>query len=272
MSIIAYPPGYRLMCFKCGILGPMGKLSSGRAWAYVGAGLGGAVSVGANIAHSYVPPAGAPPEWHPAGGAIAFAAFWPMALLVTIEVLARNRWPAGAGWALLRFGGLLPAAAVAAVVSYRHLSSLLAYYGDDKLAVVIGPAAVDWIIIICTGALMATARHRATPTPAPAPRATAPAAPAAPARPVAPPTAPVPATPPPPAPRPAVRRATRATEDDPVVAYLAKHPGAKTTEIHDATGVPRRTVDRRLAALRAAPAAPPAHNGADPHITIGATP
>ena len=33
---------------------------TGRAWAYVGAVLGGAVSVAANVAHSYVPPDGAP--------------------------------------------------------------------------------------------------------------------------------------------------------------------------------------------------------------------
>jgi len=260
----------------------MGKLTSGRAWAYVGAILGGAVSVGANIAHSYVPPHGwhptpDAPHWHPAPGAIAFASFWPLALLVTVEVLARVAWPTGGWWALLRFGGLLPVATVAAVVSYRHLSALLAYYGDDRLAVTIGPAAVDGIMIICTGALMATARHRATatPAPAPAPRATTPAVPATPPRPVtppAPPVAPVPAAPPSAAPRATIRRATRATEDDPVMAYLAEHPGAKTAEIHRATGVARRTVDRRLAALRATPPAPPAHNGATPAITIGATP
>ena len=31
---------------------------SGRRWAYIGAALGGTVSIAANIAHSYVPPTG----------------------------------------------------------------------------------------------------------------------------------------------------------------------------------------------------------------------
>jgi len=44
---------------------------TGRGWAYVGAGLGGAVSVAANVAHSYVAPAGAPAGWTPETGAVA---------------------------------------------------------------------------------------------------------------------------------------------------------------------------------------------------------
>lgn len=259
----------------------MSKLASGRVWAYLGAGLGGAVSVAANVAHSYVPPAGAPPEWHPAPGSVAFGAFWPVDLLVVIEVLARVRWPVGWRWALLRYGGLLPVAVVAAVVSYRHLSALLAYYGEDRLTSTIGPAAVDGIMIICTGALMATAGHRATAT---APAATA--VPALPARPATPPAPVAPApTPPPPAapvPAPTPRRATpaapratsRATDTatgGPVAAYLARHPDAGPAEIHRATGVPRRTVDRHLSRLRGAP---PRANGVRPDLpdlTIGAS-
>ena len=38
----------------------MTRAATGRGWAYIGAGLGGAVSIAANVAHSYVPPAGAP--------------------------------------------------------------------------------------------------------------------------------------------------------------------------------------------------------------------
>jgi hypothetical protein len=34
--------------------------ATGRGWAYVGAVLGGSVSIAANVAHSYVPPTGAP--------------------------------------------------------------------------------------------------------------------------------------------------------------------------------------------------------------------
>ena len=129
---------------------------TGRGWAYVGAGLGGTVSVAANVAHSYVPPPGAPAGWAPQDGAIGGAVFWPVALFVAIEILARVTWPAGWRYALVRFAGLLPVAVVAAVVSYRHLSGLLHWYGEDALTVVIGPLAVDGLMVMATGALVAT--------------------------------------------------------------------------------------------------------------------
>src|SRR5690606_65095 len=56
-------------------------------------------------------------------------------------------------------------ASVAAVVSYRHLSGLLSHYGEDPLTVAIGPLAVDGLMVVATGALLATgrARHAVTP-------------------------------------------------------------------------------------------------------------
>jgi hypothetical protein len=86
--------------------------------------------------------------------------FWPLALFVAVEIFARTEWPAGRRWVLLRFAGLLPVAGVAAVVSYRHLSGLLAFYNDDRLTVLIGPLAVDGLMVMATGALIATSRRR----------------------------------------------------------------------------------------------------------------
>jgi hypothetical protein len=129
---------------------------AGRVWAYVGAGSGAGVSVAANVAHSYVPPAGAPAGWSPHPGAVVGAVFWPLGLLVAIEILARVRWPAGGRWVAVRFGGLLPVALVAAVVSYRHLSGLLAFYGEDTITSRVGPVAVDGLMVMATGALLAT--------------------------------------------------------------------------------------------------------------------
>ncbi|MBL7259167.1 hypothetical protein [Paractinoplanes lichenicola] len=114
------------------------------------------------------------------------ATFWPVALFVAIEILTRVAWPSGRGWQLLRFGGITPVALVAAVVSYRHLSGLLAYYGEDPVTCVFGPLAVDGLMVISSAALLATADHARTldsltvpavpPVPAPAP--TLPAVPA----------------------------------------------------------------------------------------------
>ncbi len=131
----------------------------GRGWAYTGALLGGAVSIAANIAHSYIPPTHAPADWTPEAGAVIGSVFWPIALFVAVEILARIPWPDGRRWTALRFGGLVPVALVAAVVSYRHLSGLLDHYGEDALTVLIGPLAVDGLMVMATGALLATAGH-----------------------------------------------------------------------------------------------------------------
>ena len=141
---------------------------TGRGWAYAGALLGGTVSVAANVAHSYVPPPGAPAGWVPQDGAIGGAVFWPVALFVAIEILARVAWPAGWRYALVRYAGLLPVAVVAAVVSYRHLSGLLDWYGEDALTVVIGPLAVDGLMVMATGALVATGGRAGRPEAGPA--------------------------------------------------------------------------------------------------------
>jgi len=125
-------------------------------WAYAGAALGGVVSVAANIAHSYVPPDAAPTEWAPPPGAVIGAVFWPVALFVAVEILARTAWPTGRRWTALRYLGLLPVALVAAVVSYRHLSGLLAFYGEDPLTVILGPLAVDGLMVMASTALIAT--------------------------------------------------------------------------------------------------------------------
>lgn len=140
--------------------------SQGRGWAYLGVLLGGAVSIAANIAHSYVPPTAvteAGPAtveaWQPHPGAVIGAVFWPVALFIALEIFARISWPQSRRWTMLRFGGLLPVALVAAIVSYRHLSGLLHFYSEDPLTTVIGPLAVDGLMIMASGALIATSHH-----------------------------------------------------------------------------------------------------------------
>ncbi len=140
---------------------------TGRSWAYLGALVGAGVSVAANVAHSYVPPTAAAASWSPHTGAVVGAVFWPVALLVAIEVLARVAWPAGSRWLLVRFGGLGPVATVAAVVSYRHLSGLLSFYGEDTITATVGPLAVDGLMVMATGALLATRPGGVDARPAP---------------------------------------------------------------------------------------------------------
>ena len=136
------------------------KPTKGRIWAYLGATLGGGVSIAANVAHSFLPPAGAPDTWQPEPGAVVGAIVWPVFLFIAVEILVRISWPTGKAWLLLRFGGLLPVAGVAAFVSYRHLSGLLAHYGEEPVVVLVGPIAVDGLMLMATGALLAIS-HRA---------------------------------------------------------------------------------------------------------------
>ncbi len=144
----------------------------GRGWAYTGAILGGAVSIAANVAHSFIPPHGAPATWTPEPGAVVGAVVWPVFLFIAVEILARVLWPHGGGWQLMRWGGLFPVTVVAAFVSYRHLSGLLAHYGEEPIVYYLGPLAVDGRMVMATGGLMAPGRQRTTTTtPAPVPAA-----------------------------------------------------------------------------------------------------
>ncbi|MFG2109722.1 hypothetical protein [Micromonospora chersina] len=149
---------------------------NGRVYAYIGAFSGGAVSVAANIAHSFIAPKNAPADWTPEPGAVVSAVVWPLFLFIAIEILARTPWPTGWGWNVLRWVGLPPVALVAAFVSYRHLSGLLDHYNEENLVVWFGPLAVDGLMLMATSALLATGNRTTRPTelvPAPAPATTA---------------------------------------------------------------------------------------------------
>ncbi|MBB5870578.1 hypothetical protein F4553_003957 [Allocatelliglobosispora scoriae] len=147
----------------------------GRGWAYTGTILGGGISIAANVAHSFVPPAGAPDTWAPNPGAVAGSIVWPVILFIAVEILARVRWPEGLWWSVMRFGGMLPVALVAGLVSYRHLSSLLRFYGEDAIVSILGPLAVDGLMVMATSALLVLGNRTTEPTTAPADTTTQPA-------------------------------------------------------------------------------------------------
>jgi hypothetical protein len=157
------------------------RMAPGRGWAYTGVILGGLVSIAANVTHTYLRTS--------APLAIAFAVSWPVFLFVAVEILARTPWPRHLNFALVKWLGLLPVAVLAAAVSYRHLSGLLAHYGEEKFVALVGPLAVDGLMIMATGALLATGRHRKHTQPVAVP-AEPTAVPSIPATPI---TVPVPA-------------------------------------------------------------------------------
>lgn len=138
------------------------RLAWAYVWAYLGTTLGATASVAANVAHSYVPPKDAPDTWTPYTGAVIGAVFWPVALLVALEILVRTPWPDERRWAFVRFGGLVPVVVVAAAVSYRHMSALLTYYGEDGVTATLGPLAPDGLMTMAAGAVIAVTRRRDT--------------------------------------------------------------------------------------------------------------
>jgi hypothetical protein len=83
------------------------------------------------------------------------AAFWPLALFLAVEVLTRVQWSAGWSYALARYVGVSTVAAVAAVMSYRHMAALLARYGAH-----LGPLGVDGLMVVSGWALLSEAVRR----------------------------------------------------------------------------------------------------------------
>lgn len=129
-----------------------------RGWAYLTTILGAVTSLAANVAAIYIPPAGASPTWRPQAGAVLSAVFWPLALLLALEVNARFTWPEGGKSLALRWLGLTPVTAVAAAVSYQHMHDLLASYHSGTVEVWAGPLAVDGLMVISQAALTVRAQ------------------------------------------------------------------------------------------------------------------
>lgn len=125
---------------------------SGRVIAWLSFLLGIGVSIAGNIGHA-ASDGMKPGEW-------AGAAFWPLALMLTIEILTRVRWQPERRWTIARFAALLLVALVAAVLSYRHLAGLMTYWGEDWANAHLGPLAVDGLMLIAATALLSISKER----------------------------------------------------------------------------------------------------------------
>lgn len=116
--------------------------------------LGIAASVAANVLHA-----------QPNTIARVIAAWPPIALLITLELVARvpvRRWP---GW--VRAGATAVIAGIAAWVSYWHMAGVAARYGEAADAAHLLPLSVDGLIIVASVSLVElSARIRADDSPA----------------------------------------------------------------------------------------------------------
>ncbi|MEU7981420.1 DUF2637 domain-containing protein [Micromonospora sp. NPDC049081] len=154
--------------------------------------LGVAASVTANILHAQANPI-----------AQAIAAWPPLALLITVELVTRipvHQRALGA----IRVIAASTIAAIAAWISYHHMVGVVARYGETGTVPYLLPLSVDGLIIVASVSLVElSARRRESENPRPAPATATPpptAAPTATAQP------PVPDDTAPPHPDPALER------------------------------------------------------------------
>lgn len=126
----------------------------GKLVAWTGFIFGTVVSVAANVLAARIPPDPAPAHWAPRLDTQLGSAVWPLALLLSIEVLARVAWPKGLVWGLARFGGLTIVAVGAFVISYQHINHVLASWGYEWLSQGVGPLVIDGLMIICGVAML----------------------------------------------------------------------------------------------------------------------
>lgn len=137
--------------------GPAGA----RLVAWTGFAFGSLVSVAANVLASHIPPVGAPVGWHPSIWAQFGAAVWPLGLLLSVEALARIRWPKSWLWSLARFGGAGTVALGSAVISYAHIAAVLSSWNYSQLGAHVGPLVIDGLMTISGFALLAISTHTA---------------------------------------------------------------------------------------------------------------
>lgn len=125
-------------------------LRAGSGWARFGLGFGVVLSVTGNVAHTVLA-ASTVSLWL----RIPFAVAWPLALFVAVEIFVRVRWNRSVLHWIGRFLLIGPVSAVAAIVSYLHLHRLMNLADEPGVAAIIGPIALDGLMIGSTVALLA---------------------------------------------------------------------------------------------------------------------
>ncbi|MBN6037495.1 DUF2637 domain-containing protein [Amycolatopsis sp. 195334CR] len=121
---------------------------------------GSVVSVAANVLATRIPPEGADAGWSPTLAAQIGAAVWPLALLISVEVLSRVPWPDRWTWKVAIYLGVGAVALFSAVISYQHIRDLLLHWHYPTLSASVGPLVIDGLMTAAGIGLLAVSRHR----------------------------------------------------------------------------------------------------------------
>lgn len=135
-------------------------IRGGKLVAWLGFAFGSIVSIGANVLAARVPPKDAPADWSPRLDSQVGAAVWPVALLLSVEVLSRIPWPDGRLWKFARYGGVGMVALGSAIISYQHIRDVLVSWGYPLLSAAVGPLVIDGLMTASGFALLASAGGR----------------------------------------------------------------------------------------------------------------
>jgi hypothetical protein len=147
------------------------RINGGKLAAWGGFGFGSVASIAANILYTWIPhpPEGvdpktwvAPQGWAPSLAAQIGAAAWPVALLISVEILSRVAWRPGYQWMAARYGGVGLVALGSAVISYGHLNGVLLDWGYDEIGAMVGPLVIDGLMTISGFALLSMSDHQIT--------------------------------------------------------------------------------------------------------------
>lgn len=108
------------------------------------------ISIVANVTHSTLAESVISLWLRIPGGVI-----WPTLTFLAIEIIVRVQWQSRWTHHLARFFVLGPAVP-AAIISYEHQRNLLIMMGERGIVPIIGPLAIDGLMIGCTLALLFT--------------------------------------------------------------------------------------------------------------------
>lgn len=124
--------------------------ASGLRWARVGLTFGAAMSIIGNVAHTMLIRSDVSLLLR-----IPFSVIWPLALFIGIEIFVRVAWRHSPIDVLGQFLLIVPVSSVAAVVSYQHLHALMKLANEDNFSAMIGPLAIDGLMLGSTIAMLA---------------------------------------------------------------------------------------------------------------------
>lgn len=135
-----------------------GDRAGGTAVSWLGFAFGSVTSIAGNVLHTWLPADTQPPGWTPGFGPQVGASVWPVALIVTVEVLARVRWRHTWFWRVIRYGIGTVVAIGSFTISYVHIHGVLTAWHYDPVSAAIGPLVLDGLMTI-SGLALLTGDH-----------------------------------------------------------------------------------------------------------------